>query len=344
MQVVYSEDHRQHYPRHFLVNGAQHESPEVPERADRLLAAARAGGHGIVGRQHFGRGPVADIHTPEYLQFLEHIVTRWRRIEGASEEVIPNIHPQGRWQTGYPASAVGQAGWHQADTACPISEGTWEAALASADVAVTGAEIVRQGARVAYALCRPPGHHAYPDMAGGFCFLNNSAVAAQWLRRTHSRVAILDVDVHHGNGTQGVFYSRPDVLTDSLHADPVRFYPFFWGHANERGEGDGTGYNLNVPLPRGTDTAGYLQAMDRAFQRIRAFAPTALVVALGLDPHEDDPLKGLSITTEGFAEIAARIAGLKLPTLLVQEGGYLSDALGDNLKSFLAGFEGAVGS
>lgn len=344
MQVVHDEAHRQHHPNFFLVNGARDANPEVPERADRLLAAARSGGHDVVASRAHGLGPVAAVHTPEYIQFLRTIVTRWRRIAGASDEVLPNVHPQGRWQVGYPASAVGQAGYHMADTACPIAEGTWEAALASADVAVTAAEIVRQGAHAAYALCRPPGHHAYPDMAGGFCFLNNSAIAAEHLRNWAARVAVLDIDVHHGNGTQGCFYHRPDVLTVSLHADPVRFYPFFWGHACERGEGEGTGCNLNLPLPRGTGTADYLRALEQAFERIRAFDPQVLVVALGLDAHESDPLKGLALTTEGFSAVGAAIAGLALPTLLVQEGGYLQDALGDNLASFLRGFEGGAGA
>jgi acetoin utilization deacetylase AcuC-like enzyme len=342
MRVVQSDAHQSHHPRHFLVNGAVQDSPEVPERADRLARAAREAGHEFVAPRAVGRGPIAAVHSPEYLQFLEHIVPRWRRIEGASAEVIPNVHPQGRWPASYPASAVGQAGFHQADTACPISEGTWEAAVASAEIAVTAAQLVAEGAPYAYALCRPPGHHAYTDMAGGFCFLNNCAIAAQWLRdHGYARVAILDVDVHHGNGTQGIFWTRGDVLTVSVHADPVRFYPFFWGHAHERGAGDGLGCNLNMPLTRGTDTKGVLNALEAGFKRIRAFQPDALVLALGLDAHEGDPLKGLAVSTDGFAEIAAAIAGLDLPTVLIQEGGYLQDALGANLASFLSGFEGA---
>ena len=184
-----------------------------------------------------------------------------------------------------------------ADTACPISGETWGSALWSAWSAVEAAEAVMAGAPAAYALCRPPGHHAFVDVAGGFCFINNSAVAAQALRKQAARVAILDVDLHHGNGTQGIFYARPDVLTVSLHADPVRFYPFFWGHADERGEGPGLGYNLNLPLPRKSGDAAFLEALATAFWRIRAFAPEALVVALGLDAFEGDPFGGLSVTT-----------------------------------------------
>jgi acetoin utilization deacetylase AcuC-like enzyme len=160
------------------------------------------------------------------------------------------------------------------------------------------------------------------------------------LRKQAARVAVLDVDLHHGNGTQGIFYARPDVLTVSLHADPVRFYPFFWGHANERGEGPGLGYNFNLPLPRKSADAAFLQALEVAFQRIRAFAPDALIVALGLDAFEGDPFGGLSVTTPGFARIGEAIARLGLPTVIVQEGGYLCDALGDNLTAFLTGFGG----
>lgn len=338
MKVIYDERQRLHHPRAFLVNGAMHESPEVPERATALLAAVRVAGHEVIVPDDLGPGARAAVHSPEYLQFLEHIAERWSRIEGASQEVIPNVHPV-RHAGGYPDSAVGQAGFHMADTACPISHGTWEAACAAANAAAHGAQMVIDGEEAAYVLCRPPGHHAFADMAGGFCFLNNSAIAAQQLRERWDRVAILDVDVHHGNGTQGIFYDRGDVLTVSLHADPIRFYPFFWGYAQERGAGAGEGCNLNLPLPRGTGDDDYLDALETAFKRIAAFAPGALVVALGLDAYEGDPLVGLAITTEGFGAIGQAVGALGLPTLLVQEGGYLSPALGDNLASFLAGFE-----
>ena len=335
-----AERQRIHYPKSFLVNGAQQPNPEVPERIDRLCAAAQAGGHGIQAPEDHGLGPVAAVHTPEYLRFLEHIYERWARIPGASAEVIPNIHPDRR-EASYPLSAVGQAGYHMADTACPIGPDSWESIRWSANCAVAAAEEVLDGARAAYALCRPPGHHAFADLAGGFCFVNNSAVAAMVLRRKHPRVAIVDVDLHHGNGTQGIFYRRDDVLTVSVHADPIRFYPFFWGHAHERGEGPGLGYNLNLPLPRGSQDAAFLEALDRGLETVRAFAPGALVVALGLDAFEGDPFGGLAVSTPGFGEIARRLAKLGLPTAIVQEGGYLCEALGDNLTAFLKGFEAA---
>ncbi|MER8913950.1 histone deacetylase family protein [Mesorhizobium sp. M0761] len=339
MKAFFAEEQKRHDPKAFLSSGAPQPNPEQPERVERLLAGAKSAGLMIERPREHGLGPVAAVHTPEYLAFLEHIFARWQRIEGASAEVIPNIHPLARTGS-YPASAVGQAGYHMADTACPISAETWHSALWSAWSAVEAAEAVISGAPAAYALCRPPGHHAFADVAGGFCFINNSAVAAQVLRKQAARVAILDVDLHHGNGTEGIFYRRSDVLTVSLHADPVRFYPFFWGHADERGEGPGLGYNFNLPLPRKSADAAFLEALDAAFQRIRAFSPDALVVALGLDAFEGDPFGGLSVTTPGFLRIGEAIAKLGLPTVIVQEGGYLCDALGDNLTAFLTGFGG----
>ena len=339
MKAFYASEQKRHNPKAFLSSGAPQANPEQPERVERLLAGARKAGCAFERPKDYGLGPIAAVHTPEYLDFLEHIYARWRRIEGASEEVIPNIHPFARGGS-YPASAVGQAGYHMADTSCPISAETFDSACWSAWSAVAAAEAVLAGERSVYALCRPPGHHAFADVAGGFCFLNNSAIAAQRLRGSAARVAILDVDLHHGNGTQGIFYGRADVLTVSIHADPVRFYPFFWGHADERGQRAGLGYNLNLPLPRKSGDAAFMDALDIAFRRIRAFAPEALVVALGLDAFEGDPFGGLSVTTPGFSLIGGAIGRLDLPTVIVQEGGYLCEALGDNLTAFLEGFAG----
>ena len=254
--------------------------------------------------------------------------------------MIPNIHPAARTDS-YPKSVLGQAGFHQADTACPISAGTWEAAYWSAQTALTAAGAVADGDRAAYALCRPPGHHAFGDLAGGFCFLNNSAIAAERCVRDGLRPAVLDVDLHHGNGTQGIFYARGDVLTVSLHAHPERFYPFFWGYAQERGEGPGLGANLNLPLERGTGDMGFLAALETGLDRVRSFGADVLIVALGLDAHEDDPFKGLAVTTEGFSRIGTAIGAFGLPTVLVQEGGYLNDHLGANLSAVLEGFGAA---
>ena len=338
MKAIFDERQWNHDPKHFMANGAILPNPEQPKRIEVMHAGAVAAGCSFEAPKDAGLGPIAALHSAEYLTFLETIYTRWQRIPGAGEEVIPNIHPARRTD-GYPKSAVGQAGFHQADTACPIAEGTWEAAYWSAQSAVTGADLIRDGERAAYVLSRPPGHHAFGDLAGGFCFLNNSGIAAERLRAAGLRPAILDVDVHHGNGTQGIFYDRDDVLTVSIHADPARFYPLFWGHAQERGEGRGLGYNLNLPLQRGTGDDDYLKTLDTALQRVKSFGTDVLVVALGLDASIDDPFEGLAVTKEGFARIGAAIAATGLPVLFVQEGGYLSDSLGENLTRTLTGFQ-----
>lgn len=336
---VFADQARQslHYPTGFLVNGAMQPNPEKPERMERLLAGVAAGGHVVHAPADHGLGPISAVHTPAYVKFLSTVYERWHRIPDATPEIFPNVHPDRRTAS-YPLSAVGQAGFHITDMSCPIGAHTWEAARWSANCAVSAADAVLAGDDVAYALCRPPGHHCFTDLAGGFCYLNNAAIAAQRLRQTHARVAVIDVDLHHGNGTQGIFYARDDVFTLSVHADPARFYPFFWGHAHETGEGAGLGYNLNIPLPRGTGDAGFLDGLEKGLDHVRAFAPEAVVIALGLDAYEGDPFGGLAVSTAGFAQIAASLAALDLPAVIVQEGGYLCDALGENLASFLGGY------
>lgn len=341
MKAIFDNRQWLHDPKHFMSNGKISPNPEQPKRIEVLQAGAEAAGCVFEPPNDAGLGPIAAIHTAEYLTFLKNIYRRWQYIDGAGDEVIPNIHPARR-SDGYPKSATGQSGYHQADTACPIAKATYEAAYWSAQSAITGADHLIAGGQSAYVLSRPPGHHAFGDLAGGFCFLNNSAIAAQRLHAAGLRPAIVDVDVHHGNGTQGIFYDRDDVLTVSLHADPDRFYPFFWGHAQERGEGRGLGANLNLPLARGTDDAGVLKALGTALDRVSMFGADVLVVALGLDASIDDPFQGLAVTQGGFSDIGTALAGLGLPTLFVQEGGYLSDSLGQNLTRVLGGYQTAA--
>lgn len=341
MRAFFDDRQSRHDPQTFLVAGVLQPSPEQPERAARLKRGAEAAGCTFEAPSDHGMAPLAAVHGADYLRFLETIHTRWARLPGAGPEVVPNVHPANRSDS-YPASPAGLAGYHQADTACPIGAETWGSAYWSAQTAVSAAQALARapGEGPVYALCRPPGHHAFADLAGGFCFLNNAAIAAEVLRAEGRRVAILDVDVHHGNGTQGIFYARGDVLTVSVHADPAGFYPFYWGHAHERGEGAGRGANLNLPLARGADDAAFLKALERGLATVRAFGADVLVVALGLDAHESDPLQGMAVTTPGFARIGAALAAAGLPLLLVQEGGYLSDALEHNLTAALEGVQG----
>jgi len=338
MQVLYTDRHLSHQPAEFITAGRLAPIPECSERVDRFLSSIAAGRHDIEAPDNYGMVPIARIHDAGYLDFLATVHDRWRQLSGASDTVLPNVHPS-RHGAGRPEHVVGQAGYYMADTACPITAGTWDAARAAADVAVATADSVLAGAPVAYGLCRPPGHHAMADLAGGFCFLNNVAIAAGHCRdRGTSRVAILDVDVHHGNGTQQIFYGRDDVLFVSLHGDPAGFYPYYSGYADERGDGAGLGFTLNLPLPPGTGDDGFLQALGGALDNIRAFDPGILLVSLGLDAQENDPLGILKVTTAGFGAVARQIAGLALPTILIQEGGYLCDELGANLAAFLAEF------
>ena len=343
MKFVWSPKHARHRPRNFLVRGRPAPSPERPERVDRLKAAALAAGLQPVEAGRFPRTHILAVHHPDYLAFLETAHARWRALGKAGPEVVPNVHPQRR-PARRPRHVVGQAGWYLADTACPIGEGTFEAAIAAAETALTAADLLLAGEREAYALCRPPGHHAFAGMAGGFCYLANAAIAAECLRRRRGRVAVLDIDVHHGNGTQDLFYRRGDVLTLSIHADPHDYYPFFWGHAGERGEGAGDGANRNWPLPVGASEDLWLAALGEALREVERFAPATLVVALGLDVHEEDPLRGMRIGLDGLREAGRRIGARPEPVLLVQEGGYPQPALGACLGAFLEGFLAARGA
>ena len=337
MNVVFSDRQLAHAPDIYVSSGKAQPNPELPRRAELLLAAARKAGLEPVEPDDYGASALEAVHSVRYLHFLENIHRRWQYIEDAAPYAMPNVHPHRR-VCGYPKSSVGQVGYHVYDGSSPIAAETWDSACWSAYTAIHAATLVVEGAEWCYALSRPPGHHAGRDLVGGFCYLNNAALAAAVLRDDCDSVAVLDIDVHHGNGTQDIFFERADVLTVSIHADPIRFYPFFWGYANEIGFGAGKGYNLNLPLARGTGDDEYLDALDAAITRLEHYRPDALVVALGLDGHESDPFRGFALTTAGFGRIGEKIAALELPTVLVQEGGYAGDSLGDNLASFLGGF------
>jgi acetoin utilization deacetylase AcuC-like enzyme len=316
----------------------------VPQRADVLLQAAIDAGHDVAeiaaDFEQLELGPLQAVHDSKYLRFLQHAWSMWSQLPGSSAQMIPNVN-LGRHIKHCPDTVVAQAGYYQADGACPIGQGTWNGAAASAQVAIRAANELMSGVhRQIYALCRPPGHHAYADMAGGFCFLNNTAIAAQMcIDAGAAKVAIIDVDVHHGNGTQGIFYQRADVLTVSLHGDPAQFYPYFAGYGAETGSGAGLGNNLNVALPQGTSDEVYLSRLQAALDKVVSFAPDIVVIALGLDASGQDPLAFLDISTNGFERIGMALGALNLPSLLVQEGGYLSPQLGLNLQATLRGFE-----
>ena len=337
LQVIYTDKHARHAPTQYFRGGAFRPFPEVPDRANGIAEALRGRGVALDPPMEFGAAPRAAVHGADYLHFLESIHGRWTTAGMDADHVAANVHP-GRHMSGKSGNLLGQVGYFTADLACPIGPGTWQAVVAGADVALTATARVLEGAGEAYAVCRPPGHHAYGDSAGGFCFLNNVAIAAQYAVDCGKRPAIVDVDVHAGNGTQGIFYRRGDVLTVSLHRDPDDYYPYFAGYAQERGEGDGAGMHLNLPLPEGTGDNAYLAALDDALQVVRAWGPDIVFVSVGLDGYEHDPLDGFKLTTVGFGRIAQALGELGLPTVLVQEGGYHVADIGKNILSFLDGF------
>ncbi len=336
MKCYYAPESEAHDPDFRLTNGRVVRNAERAERGRLLLAGLDRLGLGTEEPPRCDDGDLAAVHTPEFLRFLESAWTEWQELPNAGTEVVPNTHPQKSLAT-YPESILGRAGWHMADPSAPMGEHSWTATRRAADCAVAAAEAVTAGDHFAYALCRPPGHHTDADSAAGHCLLNNAAIAAARLRKHRDRVAILDIDVHHGNGTQGIFYDRADVLTVSVHADPSNYYPFYVGHSHETGHRAGKGFNLNIPLERDSDDATWHAAIRLGLARIADFAPGALVVSLGLDAHENDPLRGLAVTTDGFRVAGELIAAAGLPSVLIQEGGYLSPDLTDNLAAFLGG-------
>jgi acetoin utilization deacetylase AcuC-like enzyme len=337
MLAFHSPSSALHEPRTFFRRGKLIPAPEVPERY-RVLRDAVLGGHELRAAGDHGLAPIAAVHDADYVRFLQQAWSRRAEMDAEAEELLTTQFARSQMHR-RSEGLINQLGLYTADTSTPIRHDTWQAVYGSAQAAVAAAEAAL-GTGAAYALCRPPGHHAYADCAGGFCYLNNTAIAAQRLReKSGGRVAVLDVDVHHGNGTQGIFYRRDDVLTVSIHADTSNYFPLFAGYADEGGEDAGEGFNLNLPLAHGAGDGEVLSALGVALERIAEFEPAALAIALGLDAAAEDPLGVFEVTTRGFAAIARGAARLGLPTALIQEGGYLCPALPRNLAAFLAAFD-----
>jgi acetoin utilization deacetylase AcuC-like enzyme len=341
MPVVASDAHRAHDPPYEVDSGQVVRPPyERAARAEALRAALAEAGHPLVAPAPHGLEPVLAVHRPALVEFLDGAYAAWRAA-GGPEVLIPDTFAlPGLSRDGArdPAGGLGRPGRFCFDTATPLVAGSWRAARAAVDVALTGADLVAGGAGAAYALCRPPGHHAGPGYYGGFCLLNNAAVAAAALRRL-GRVAVVDVDFHHGNGTQEVFWEDPAVLYVSLHGDPAAHYPHFTGAADEVGGGPGRGATRNLPLPDGTGDDDYLTALAAAAEVVAGFDAAVLVVSLGFDTFDGDPLGTFRVGRDGYRRIGRLLAGLGLPTLLVQEGGYALDAIGACAVATLAGFQ-----
>lgn len=340
MKTVYSDDHHLHDYGQELSYGGFVPAYEMPRRADTVIARVRETALGeIVGPEAHGPGPVLRVHARGLVDFLSTAWGEWQKVAPGTQP-LPMSWPVRSMRQKEPRSIAGRLAYYALDACTPITATSWKAAATAVDVALTGAALVKDGARTAFALCRPPGHHATTDNFGGYCFLNNASIAAQWFRDNGAgRVAILDVDYHHGNGTQAIFYDRADVLFASLHGDPVDEYPYFLGYADETGEGAGEGFNRNYPLPRGTTWDAYGPALADAAKRIGAFGPDVLVVSLGVDTFEKDPISRFKLRHDDYGRIGQAIAGIGAPTLFVMEGGYAVDEIGVNAVNVLKGFE-----
>ncbi|MGQ0591063.1 MAG: histone deacetylase family protein [Sphingosinicella sp.] len=333
MRCFWDKRQLAHAPALELHNGGFVPFAESPERAEAVLAGIGA----TEAAFDHGEAPLRAIHSEAYLALLWSAHKDWRAA-GREGDAGAYAWPVVRRRPLDLERIDARLGQHSFDASSPIAEGTWEGAYWSAQTALTALGAVLGGDKVAFALCRPPGHHAGADYLGGYCYLNNAAIAAEAAVAAGRRVAILDIDYHHGNGTQDIFYARGDVLFVSIHADPVMDYPYFWGHADETGEGAGKGATLNLPLPRGADLAAYLPALNTALERIAAFAPELLVVSYGADTYAGDPISHFKLETSDYRVLGERIAGLGLPSVIVMEGGYAVDALGANIAGFLEGF------
>jgi len=347
--VVYTDRHRLHATDHVLVEGHPLVLYEVPARAEAILSAVQAARLGpVVEPTDHGLGPILAVHNTDYVEFLSTVHAASAAYWGQPDPVLPATFA-GRHAARRPNSFLGLKGYYAFGSGSPILADTWLAAYWSAQCALTAADLVRNGKRVAYALCRPPGHHAAADLYGGYCYLNNAAIGVRYLQGLRGpgtprmpgpliKTAILDVDYHHGNGTQLIFYSDPSVLYCSIHVHPDEDYPYYWGDAAEIGAGPGQGTNHNWPLPRGSGDVQYLAVLEEALAVIGEFSPDYLVVSVGFDLVEGDPEGGFRVSTGGLSEIGRQIARLSLPTLLVQEGGYRLDRLGADAVAFLQAF------
>jgi acetoin utilization deacetylase AcuC-like enzyme len=339
MLTFASPRQKAHAPVRELMNGGWADHAETTARFDVVLGAMRGAVRAPVDH---GLAPILAVHDPDYVAFLQTAHAEWLAA-GREGDAIGYAFPvRGRRPLAHDRidARLGQYGF---DAGTPITTGTWEAAYWGAQAALSALDVIASGAaRQAFAICRPPGHHAGADYLGGYCYLNNAAIAARAaLAQGMGPVAVLDVDYHHGNGTQDIFWEDGRVFFASIHADPRMDYPFYWGHADERGAGAGEGTTLNLPLPRGTRWEGYEAALGAALDAIAGFGAKTLIVSYGADTFAEDPISHFSLTTADMQRIGAMIAALALPTLTVMEGGYAVPALGENVAAFLAGLESA---
>jgi len=340
MKIVRSEDHRLHFPKGELCGGELVRPYDCPERWDHIMQRLLEQGlHDVIDPEPLDMAPVAEVHSDDFLEFLAQAWSLWEA-EDYSGDAIPAVVPARRMRQKVPNHIEGKLGYYCMAIETAITSGTWQAVQSSAACAQTAQRHIASGDKHAFALCRPPGHHAGKDLYGGYCFLNNAAIAAQGcLDSGARRVALLDVDFHHGNGTQDIFYARDDVYYLSLHGQPQDAFPHFLGYADELGAGAGEGFNHNYPLPPGTgyDVWGK-QALEDACKRIAGYSPDVLVVSLGVDTFEKDPISFFRLGNDDFSAYGERLARMRIPTLFIMEGGYAVAEIGVNTVNVLTGY------
>ena len=340
MQTVHSPDHVKHEPKTELCGGQLVPPFEKPSRVQHILDRIDEVGLGpLCEPVDAGLDPILRVHDPGYVHFLRAAWSEWVTA-GFAGEAIPISWPARRMSQRCPSNIEGKIGYYALGAETSLTSGTWEAAYSSAQVAITATDLVIAGSRSAFALCRPPGHHVSSDLYGGYCFLNNAAIAAERLiDHGLERIAIIDVDFHHGNGTQDIFFDRHDVLFASLHGEPNDAFPYFLGYRDETGTGLGAGYNVNYPMARGTGFDQWRRCLVEALDRVTAFQAQAVVISLGLDTFESDPISFFRLTSPDFFTYGSDLATLDLPTIFVLEGGYSIAELGLNAVNVLQGFE-----
>ena len=343
MRIIHSEDHRLHFPQAEL-SGGQFVTPfERPSRVEYVLNRLKERGvTDINAPEPVDMDPVRALLDPGYLTFLETAWDDWKAAGMAGEIIAANVPARGMHMDRIPDNIDGKVGYYCHASETSITRGTWAAALASVACAQSAQRHVAAGADSAFALCRPPGHHATADQYGGYCFVNNAAVVAQMFRASGAaRVAVLDMDFHHGNGTQSLFYDRDDVMFASLHGAPQDAYPFYLGYADETGAGAGEGTNLNYPMPPGTDYAVWSGALDDAISKIQTWGVEALVLSLGVDAFKEDPISFFKLESDDFTDAGRKVGAMRLPTVICMEGGYAIEAVGINTVNVLEGFRDA---
>ena len=336
MKILYDPHHKAHHPPFEVVNGDHDKAMEIPDRAENIYAALKLDQYNSVEEiQTVPKGLLESVHDKEYLRFLEDSCATLKE----QAYLYPSIWPYTQdFALHQEQNSIAQLGRYIFDAYTPLLRETYNVALGSASLAYTAATLLHSNPNeIYYALCRPPGHHAERAMAGGYCYINNSAIAAHYLSQ-YGKVATIDVDFHHGNGTQHIFYERNDVFTVSIHADPVWKFPHFSGFTNETGRGVGEGYNVNFPLERDVSDKQYDTVLQQALEQIMKFKPSYIVVPYGADTHISDPIGGFRLSTEYFTQMGKRIKSLSIPTMIVQEGGYNNEHLGKNVTAFLKGF------